>query len=815
MRNNVKLLATVTISLIIIAQLLNTALTLSGFEETYTQSFQTKYENLSQTFKSSVERDVNLGKNIYLLNNVAPTIFNEIKSDDLSIKNLYILDQNRLISFSSDTEAVEMILGDESFPVYKDNPSTYDLLKTNVVDYKKSKFFISPVYYNNVSFRGYTVIEFEKNIINQYIFQLFIGSLPVSGLILVGALILLIIFLSLARNTFREDSTYKKRTFVSSLIILSTILIVQLTYTFYNQSYYRTSYLKTYNDTVTNLESYVEDEFEFVLGLGLPLESIKDAEFELQRNFLSYEMVDQMLITDKDGNIFYSVYGDIAYSSFVHGSDHEGAGNIKLISDEFNRLVSLEVDGELKGYLQIKLDSKAVNKALFDILLDALTILVVIFVFTYELIRLFLISMPDKKDKVEHKEVTEQKSLQVIRISSFLFFFAALIPISFLPDFIKQIYANDSINIFNLGRDTIISLPISAYMLGVAVFIPIVGFLSTKVKLKKIFQISITLFIVGTLLTAFSSNIIMLIVSRFIAGAGYGGVIINATSLVMSSTTSKNRALGFGFWAAGFASASITAIAIGGVIVNKLGFEAGLFLSIAFSIIFILVVQKTVKDSKQTVKKESTMSDLVIIFKNPSLVANLLFSSIPFSLAYIGLFQYVFPLYMSDKGISHSNIGRVLTVYGLISLLTPLISKIADKTKKEKNLIMIGNTITGLALISFYVLNKYFVDLPAILILIPALIGMGFGGSIIDAVEEVFITSTPEAQDIGETRLLSLYTTYDKMISVVVPILAGVLVSVFGYYTSIGMIGLFTFLGVFVFAIMSRNFKKNTGEVNA
>ena len=388
-------------------------------------------------------------------------------------------------------------------------------------------------------------------------------------------------------------------------------------------------------------------------------------------------------------------------------------------------------------------------------------------------------------------------------ITSFLFFFATLIPLSFLPIFIKEVYQISQSGFMGLSEGTMLSLPISSYMIGAAVIIPIIGFVSNKFSIRGIFLLSLTLFGGGTLISAFSNNMVQLIAARFIAGLGYGAGVINSTNLIVRFTDTGNRTTGFGNWAGGFAAASICAISIGGIIVNRLGYRMGFFVATAFAVLLWLFVFSFLKVEERRSaprKQKIGLRSFFYLFRNRTLVANLIFSTVPIQLAYIGLFQYVFPLYMNTMNISQSNIARILTVYGLISLATPLISRASDRIQKNKLFIIIGNLITGVFLLGFFLYEN-------ILLMILVIVVMGIGSMLVDAVNEAFIISSKEAREIGETKLLSIYTTYEKIIAVVVPVISGILITAVGFSSSIGVIGVITVGGAILFALLGRNIK--------
>jgi predicted MFS family arabinose efflux permease len=345
-------------------------------------------------------------------------------------------------------------------------------------------------------------------------------------------------------------------------------------------------------------------------------------------------------------------------------------------------------------------------------------------------------------------------------------------------------------------------------MIGAAVIIPAIGFISNRFSIRNIFLLSLLLFGGGTMLSAFSNNMVLLIIARFVAGLGYGAGIINSTSLIIRLTDSGDRTSGFGSWLGGFAAASICAISIGGVLVNRMGYRMGFFVATGFAVLlglFVLSYFQAEYKAPAPQTEKIGLKSFFHIFKNRTMVAHLLFTTIPIQLAYIGLFQYVFPLHMNAMKISQSNIGRILTIYGLIALSTPLLSRASDRIKNNKLFIIIGNLITGVFLLVFFLYDN-------VILMIMTILAMGIGNMIVSAVNESYIISTKEAREMGETKLMSIYTTYEKMIAVAVPIIAGVLITALGFSTSIGFIGVFTIGGVILFALIAKNIRYNKTE---
>lgn len=81
---------------------------------------------------------------------------------------------------------------------------------------------------------------------------------------------------------------------------------------------------------------------------------------------------------------------------------------------------------------------------------------------------------------------------------------------------------------------------IIAYVLTLAVFMPVSGFLADKYGTRRIFNFAIILFAAGSLFCGFSSNLTELVIARVIQGVG-GSMMIPVAKLALIKTFPKNE----------------------------------------------------------------------------------------------------------------------------------------------------------------------------------------------------------------------------------------------------------------------------------
>jgi EmrB/QacA subfamily drug resistance transporter len=91
----------------------------------------------------------------------------------------------------------------------------------------------------------------------------------------------------------------------------------------------------------------------------------------------------------------------------------------------------------------------------------------------------------------------------------------------------------------NVGPITL-KLALTSYMVALAIFIPISGWMADKFGAKKIFRIAIAIFVVGSICCAVSSSVVEFVVSRFLQGMG-GAMMTPVGRLVLLRTTKRTE----------------------------------------------------------------------------------------------------------------------------------------------------------------------------------------------------------------------------------------------------------------------------------
>ncbi|MDE1159642.1 MAG: DHA2 family efflux MFS transporter permease subunit [Neorhizobium sp.] len=85
-----------------------------------------------------------------------------------------------------------------------------------------------------------------------------------------------------------------------------------------------------------------------------------------------------------------------------------------------------------------------------------------------------------------------------------------------------------------------LKLALTAYMVALAMFIPISGWMADKFGAKKIFRLAILIFVVGSICCAMSGSLLEFVVSRFLQGMG-GSMMTPVGRLVLLRTNKRSE----------------------------------------------------------------------------------------------------------------------------------------------------------------------------------------------------------------------------------------------------------------------------------
>ncbi|MDP5226616.1 MULTISPECIES: MDR family MFS transporter [Arthrobacter] len=145
------------------------------------------------------------------------------------------------------------------------------------------------------------------------------------------------------------------------------------------------------------------------------------------------------------------------------------------------------------------------------------------------------------------------------------------------------------------GTQTDFAWVITASMLASAVTTPIWGKLADLFDKKLLVQLSIVIFVAGSVVAGLSPNIGMLLTARVIQGIGMGGLIALSQAIMGVMIAPRERGKYSGYLGAVLAVGTAGGPLLGGLIVDHWGWRWTFYVCVPLAIIALILLQMTLK----------------------------------------------------------------------------------------------------------------------------------------------------------------------------------------------------------------------------
>jgi EmrB/QacA subfamily drug resistance transporter len=142
----------------------------------------------------------------------------------------------------------------------------------------------------------------------------------------------------------------------------------------------------------------------------------------------------------------------------------------------------------------------------------------------------------------------------------------------------------------DLGGLNHITWVVTVYLLAQTVATPIYGKLGDLFGRKRVFEISIGLFLLGSALCGLSRNMLELIAFRGIQGFGAGGILVLAQAIVGDLVSPRERGRYQSYFAATYGVASVAGPLIGGFLTDSLSWRWVFYVNLPVGLAALLVV---------------------------------------------------------------------------------------------------------------------------------------------------------------------------------------------------------------------------------
>lgn len=771
------------------------ALISSSFEKIFVSSQLTKYAVPQKDFKRKIEASLRFGKPLDKLFGIEEEM-NEYAAmyNDLSNIKIYDAGQDLIYSIHTlpeDYPALNEIAGktiaspDQSMEIMdtRDNYLIILPLTGPAETWMGTKA-------SSGALAGNLVFSFHKHEIKSEVRNFWGKRLMLGALIAVFAGVIL--FRLLSRIPRLNVHDLRKLIFFRVLLV---IILTQAAFAGISIYQFHNDHVQLVKEKVQAQLDLLKSDMERVLATGIGLDRIARMDDFLLGIVENNPEVASMKILDNTGNVqAYASKGDIQDISV---SESHKSQEDMWIAVPLKKIADDSVQGEIRAVL----DKSPMRKLISKLLLDSLTIALIASLFIVEQIY-FMVSRIRRK-KREHSETSTDQDvldkLMLARFAAFVFLLAFAMPMSFVPLQMSELYAP----ILGLPRDIVLGLPISLEMLCALGASLAAGAVADKRDWRTPFVLGILVTSTGLFFSAQAGTGIAFILARGVCGLGYGLSWMALQNFLFTNCTPTTRARGSSHFVAGLFSGHICGTALGAMLAERIGYSPVFLIAMLValtSLVFFMFFMRDLKGQAVSVPSAVSIkvSSIGSFITDRKVFALIFFCIIPFSICQVGLLFFATPLYLNELGISQSDIGRVLMIYGLsVVYLAPQLSKIVDRRENKKPFIVAGGLLGGLGLSLLYIHQGFFVIVIAIFLL-------GLASSIGSSAQTAFALKLEATRDLGVGKAMAIQRAADKLGQMIGPLALGALMSGISISQGLVVLGLGYMVLSILFLFMVR-----------
>ncbi len=372
-----------------------------------------------------------------------------------------------------------------------------------------------------------------------------------------------------------------------------------------------------------------------------------------------------------------------------------------------------------------------------------------------------------------------------VRLPLFIFILAEELQKSFLPIYVGSLPGR----VAWLSPEILIGLPISVYMLTLALATPFAGSFADRYGTRRIFLLGLIPAFAGFVGSALAATVLELIVFRALTAAGYAMCTIAAQGFIIQVTVKHERARGMSTFVGVLMAASICGTAIGGILADRIGYRAvfmcAAILALVAGALALRMLSSEAPPLAQTASSRFRLVDFWLVLTNWRFLFLLLFAAIPQKIVLTGFLFYAVPLYLASLGTSEAEIGRVMMTYSLVIVfLGSWFSRISDEKGLGWWMVLIGTLVSGLAMALLWARADIYGVLAAVLV-----VAVAHSASISPQLALLPEICRDEIARIGETSVLSILRMLERIGSIAGPLLVAGLVAELGFVNGLVLVG--------------------------
>ena len=380
---------------------------------------------------------------------------------------------------------------------------------------------------------------------------------------------------------------------------------------------------------------------------------------------------------------------------------------------------------------------------------------------------------------------------------------------SFLPVYTKELLNVPTFLDAMLPKTILVGLPITLYMVVVAVALMFLG--SNYASNLKPFRALIWGLVVsaaGFILSAFAVNVIHLILGRMMCAIGFAMIVFYCRNYIVEHSDPETRALNLAGYTAAFSGGMLCSIVVGAVITEYFSYKAAFLFSAGILLIVLKFSHMVFKDygsdddiavATGSTEQKNIPLLLKLMFKDVELMS-VFFQGVITRIIFIGLFYYTLPIFLKQF-FSFSDVGRIMMFYTLSSiLLSTWLNKFVKGARHSIWGIFISNMILGVAMCMFTFL-KLDNTMSIGLVSIALLLILGIANSITFPSQVNLLLETKTAKQMGTHTPMAVFQAVERVGSALGPVIFGSITVWFEITEAVSVVGYVCLVTTIMFII--------------
>jgi len=447
----------------------------------------------------------------------------------------------------------------------------------------------------------------------------------------------------------------------------------------------------------------------------------------------------------------------------------------------------LQVGGHTVGSLVVTLDLLPLAERTRQLAMEFVTLLAIS----------VLISMEVLHGMLAHALAGHAgQALARLRLPLFLFFVGSELPRAFLPMWAKQLaqqplpqswsgtaLAGVFAPFVSLPEAVRSTLPISLFLLTIALVSPLAGRYSARHGPIRLLQFGLLLALLGHVLALLSASLLSLCAARVLAGASSGFITVAAFDYIGRDGA---RARGMAQYLSAYVAAGICGAGLGALLVDRVGTAAvfsigiGCTLLAGLALLGLPALDKTGREPAQLFRA------LGQVMREPRFLRLILLVGLPMQILQQGLLFYWAPLALTAQGEPTSFVGLTMMAYFfLVLLLNAPAARWADGSGRHTLIALTGLAIAGAAGIFGGVLyTSTTVAISVALIGVIWAAGFPAQGALVLRLGESRLAGVAPTVTVGVFRMI------ERIGAMLAPPLIALLIGFFGYADTAKLIGM-------------------------